>query len=298
MKVGATRDGLVRWADDGALELLDLPQRDLCSLLTSSNDWREHVTEASVLRRLAPEDAVGASITDGGSSVWGIGLNYESRVLSTGRTPPACPVVFLRSSATGARPGGVVRLPETSSEVDFEGELAVIVGRTAYRIDASEAWEHIALIVPANDLTARDVMRQTRSPAIAKSFPGFGPLGWMAATPDTYDTPDDLELTTRVNAVVRQRDRTSGMLLSVPEVVALISAHAVLRPGDIVLTGSPAGAGDEDGVYLRAGDVVEVALADLPPLTSTIIGSSKRYDGDTEVGNGRRLESQNQGSTR
>ena len=73
MKVGATRDGLVRGADDGALELLDLPQRDLCSLLASSNDWREHVTEASVLRRLAPEDAVGASITDGGSSVWGIG---------------------------------------------------------------------------------------------------------------------------------------------------------------------------------------------------------------------------------
>ena len=87
MKVGATRDGLVRGADDGALELLDLPQRDLCSLLAASNDWREHVTEASVLRRLAPEDAVGASITDGGSSVWGIGLNYESRVLSTGRTP-------------------------------------------------------------------------------------------------------------------------------------------------------------------------------------------------------------------
>ncbi len=162
------------------------------------------MTEASVLRRLAPEDAVGASITDGGSSVWGIGLNYESRGLSTGRTPPA----------------------------------------------------------------------------------------------DTYDTPDDLELTTRVNAVVRQRDRTSGMLLSVPEVVALISAHAVLRPGDIVLTGSPAGTGDEDDVYLRAGDVVEVALADLPPLTSTIIGSSERYDGDTEVGNGRRLASQNQGSTK
>ena len=164
---------------------------------------------------------------------------------------------------------------ELSQQVDFEGELAVLVGTSAYQIDAARAWSHIAAIAPANDLTARDAMRKSGSPAIAKSFPGFGPLGWLAATPDTYADPDDLELITKVNGIVRQHDRTSGMLLSVSEVVALVAAHAVLRPGDIVLTGSPAGAGDEDSVYLRAGDVVEVFLADLPPLTTTIAASSE-----------------------
>ena len=275
MKIGTIEEGLVRVGADSGLELLDLPERDLSSLVASGPEWRERVSAAGVVGRLAVEEAVGASILGPEASVWGIGLNYASKAIATGRTPGAHPVIFLRSATTGARPAAPVSLPGASQQVDFEGELAVLVGTSAYQIDAARAWSHIAAITPANDLTARDVMRKSGSPAIAKSFPGFGPLGWLAATPDTYADPDDLELLTKVNGIARQHDRTSGMLLSVPEVVALVAAHAVLRPGDVVLTGSPAGAGDENGVYLQAGDVVEVFLADLPPLTTTIAAHSK-----------------------
>ena len=270
MKIGATTDGLVRMGADGCLELLDMPERDLSTLVASGHGWRGRVDAARVTRRLSLEAADGAPILGPRASVWGVGLNYASKARATGRTPPDHPVIFLRSAKTGARSGGSVSLPSASQEVDFEGELAVLVGIHTYEVEPAQAWSHVAALMPANDLTARDVMRRSRSPAMAKSFPGFGPMGWMAATPDSYTDPDDLELTTIVNGVVRQHDRTSGMLLSVPEVVSLISRHAVLHPGDAVLTGSPAGAGDEDGTYLREGDVVEVVLADLPPLVTTV----------------------------
>lgn len=270
MKIGVTTDGVVRAGADGLLELLDMPERNLTTLVASGNRWRARVDAARVTRRLRLEEAEMAPVLGVGASVWGIGLNYASKAQATGRAAPDHPVIFLRSPTTGARPGGSVRLPGAAQEVDFEGELAVLIGTRTHEIEPDEAWSHIAVLMPANDLTARDVMRRSRSPVLAKSFPGFGPMGPMAATPDSYRDPDDLELTTTVNGIIRQHDRTSGMLLSVPEVVSLISRHAVLQPGDAVLTGSPAGAGDEDGTYLREGDVVKVVVADLPPLVTTI----------------------------
>lgn len=271
MRVGVTEEGLVRVGDSGEFEIVDLPFADLSALFSSGVDWRRDFEQASVVGRVDPDRVAGACPVGPSSAIWGVGLNYNSKVQATGRTPPAQPVVFLRSSSTGARPGGVVEIPPQRGAVDYEGELAAVIARPTHHVPVADAWAHVALVVPANDMTEREVMRATGNPTLAKSLPGFGPLGWMGATPDEFSDPDDLPLRTEVNGVVRQADRTAGMLLSVPEVISFISSYVVLQPGDVVLTGSPAGNGDEMGEYLVGGDVVDVYLADLPVLRTTVV---------------------------
>src|SRR5690606_36056372 len=120
---------------------------------------------------------------------------------------------------------GRVAFPRNAEEVDYEGELAVVIGRDIHQINVSESWEAVALLAPAIDMTARDVMRRTSTPALAKSFPGFGPIGSTLATPDFFDDPDDLELVTLVNGEVRQQARTSDMVRGVAELVAFVSDY-------------------------------------------------------------------------
>lgn len=276
MRIGVCTEGIVRWSAEGDGVLLDLPHRTLAALLRAEPDsWRDSVEDAPALRPVGTDDVTPATPIDEASSVWGIGLNYASKVQMTGRTPPEEPTLFLRSSATGAGPGGRVVLPEMSDAVDFEGELAVVIGTPARDVGPAQAWGHVAALTAANDITARDVMRRNGNPTLAKSFPGFGPIGWALATPDEFADPDDLLLVTTVNGTERQRDRTSGMLLSVPELLALVSRYVELHPGDVLLTGSPSGAGDEDGCYLRGGDVVEVRIADLAPLRTVIVAAEQ-----------------------
>lgn len=273
MRVGMTREGIARWSTDGSFEVVDLPYPDLGALLHDLEDgWQRVVREAPVRRQVGAGGALPAPPVGPRSTVWGVGLNYRSKLRASGRAAPKEPVLFLRSSSTNGGPGQTVMLPPASTAVDFEGELAVIIGRRAHDLPASRAWEYVALIATANDLTARDVMRRTGNPTLAKSFPGFGPIGWSLATVDEFPDPDDLPIVTRVNGEERQRDRTSGMLFGVAELISIVSRYVELQPGDVVLTGTPAGTGDEDGRYLKDGDEVEVQVADLVPL-QTVIGS-------------------------
>lgn len=274
MWVTMTSEGLVRWASgdlsNGAL--VDLPHPSLAALLRDAGTgWRTTLERAPVRSSVTSEEIIPAAPLDAVSAYWGIGLNYWSRAAVTGRDPSGEPTLFLRSSATGAVSGREVRLPVDAANVDFEGELAVVIGRPAYRVQPSVGWSHVAFVAPANDMTARDVMRRTGTPALAKSFPGFGPIGSTLVTPDALDDPDDVELVTLVNGSERQRARTSDMVRPVAEIVAAVSRYTVLSPGDVILTGSPCGTGDEEGNYLRSGDRVEVSAAALPAVV-TVMG--------------------------
>jgi 2-keto-4-pentenoate hydratase/2-oxohepta-3-ene-1,7-dioic acid hydratase in catechol pathway len=267
----ALKDGIGRLDADGSVAVLRSP----CSL----SDHLRHggrlndLDALPVSGRCQSDEIELASLLHPGAATWGIGLNYWSKRHATGRDLPDVPTLFLKAAAASARPGQPIRIPSGAPDcVDYEGEVAIVVGQTLFEATASEASGAISAITAANDVTARDVMRSTRNPTLAKSFPTFGQLGTAVLDPAAVGGLDALELTTRVNGARRQADRVSGMIMDFGELLALLSRHVILRPGDVVLTGTPAGTGEESETYLGPGDVVEVNVADLPVLRSEVVG--------------------------
>jgi 2-keto-4-pentenoate hydratase/2-oxohepta-3-ene-1,7-dioic acid hydratase in catechol pathway len=266
----ALTQGIGRLHPDGSVAVLESP----CSLADHlSNGGRLKELDGLPVRARAQwGDLELAPLAGPRAATWGVGLNYWSKQRSTGRDLPAFPTLFLKAAAAGSRPGEPIRIPSLAPAcVDYEGELAVVVGETLFEATPSDASEAVSAITAANDVTARDVMRATKNPTLAKSFPGFGQLGAAVVDPAGVGAIEAVSLTTRVNGVVRQADRASGMILGVGELLALLSRHVVLRPGDVILTGTPAGTGEESETYLQAGDVVEVTVAHLPALRSEVV---------------------------
>jgi len=180
-----------------------------------------------------------------------------------GDAPPE-PVLFLKPSTSVTGPGEAIKYPVKLTErVDFEGELAVIIGRLCRQVPPERADEVIFGYTCANDVTARDLQARDGQWTRAKGFDTFCPLGpWM----ETGTNPADLELTTTVNGAVRQQARTSELLWSVPALVAYVSQVMTLLPGDVLLTGTPAGVGP-----LTAGDQVSVTIESIGTLTNRVV---------------------------
>jgi 2-keto-4-pentenoate hydratase/2-oxohepta-3-ene-1,7-dioic acid hydratase in catechol pathway len=187
--------------------------------------------------------------------------NYPQEL--DGEAPPE-PVLFLKPSTSVTGPGDAIKYPVKLTErVDFEGELAVIIGRLCRQVPPERADEVIFGYTCANDVTARDLQARDRQWTRAKGFDTFCPLGpWM----ETGTNPADLELTTTVNGAVRQQARTSELLWSVPGLVAYVSQVMTLLPGDVLLTGTPAGVGPLD-----AGDQVSVTIESIGTLTNRVV---------------------------
>ena len=180
-----------------------------------------------------------------------------------GEAPPE-PVLFLKPSTSVTGPGDAIKYPVKLTErVDFEGELAVIIGRLCRGVPPERAEEVIFGYTCANDVTARDLQARDGQWTRAKGFDTFCPLGpWM----ETGTNPADLGLTTTVNRAVRQQARTSELLWKVPELIAYVSQVMTLLPGDILLTGTPAGVGP-----LTSGDQVSVTIESIGTLTNRVV---------------------------
>jgi 2-keto-4-pentenoate hydratase/2-oxohepta-3-ene-1,7-dioic acid hydratase in catechol pathway len=187
--------------------------------------------------------------------------NYPQEL--DGGTPPE-PVLFLKPSTSVTGPGDAIKYPVKLTErVDFEGELAVIIGRLCRQVPPERADEVIFGYTCANDVTARDLQARDGQWTRAKGFDTFCPLGpWM----ETGTNPADLELITTVNGAVRQQARTSELLWNVPGLVAYVSQVMTLLPGDVLLTGTPAGVGP-----LTAGDQVSVTIESIGTLTNRVV---------------------------
>jgi 2-keto-4-pentenoate hydratase/2-oxohepta-3-ene-1,7-dioic acid hydratase in catechol pathway len=269
----ALAGGIGRLEDDGSVAVLDMPQPGLADLLCEP-DWRSGVARAKLRSRMAFGEQLSTPIGTR-SAVWGIGLNYLSKQAASGRSAPEHPVIFLKSAGAVNRTG--IILPAAAPCcVDYEGEIAVLVCEDLFEATPAAATGAIGGVFAANDVTARDVMRQTGSPLLAKSFPGFGQFGAVLADPQGFGGFHRIALETRVNGELRQSDRGDGMILPVGELLSYISRFSILRPGDVVLTGTPAGTGDETGTYLAGGDVVEVTIGDLPALRSEVVHEEGR----------------------
>jgi 2-keto-4-pentenoate hydratase/2-oxohepta-3-ene-1,7-dioic acid hydratase in catechol pathway len=205
-----------------------------------------------------------------------VGLNYRSHVEEIGQPVPEA-IIFVVSDRVDALggPGTSIVLPADASErVDYEGEMAVVIGRAASDVDAADAWSFIAGVTAANDVTARDVQRQGLASGdftTAKTFPTFKPLGPGLITGS--EARGTLSIRTSVNGEVRQDAHTDELIFAIPDIVATVSKTVALNPGDVILTGSPAGVGLMKDVFLAPGDVVEVRLGDLPPLRNPVVAA-------------------------
>jgi 2,4-diketo-3-deoxy-L-fuconate hydrolase len=189
--------------------------------------------------------------------VFGVGLNYRLHVAEGAREVPEEPAVFTKFPSCIAGPTS--EIPVGSETVDWEVELVVAVGRTAHRVGAERAWDHVAGVMVGQDISDRAV--QMRPPAqwsLAKSFTGFGPTGPFLVTVDEVPDRDDLELGCSVNGEEVQKARTSDLIFPVPELVSRLSHIVTLWPGDLIFTGTPAGVGyaRTPPRFLHAGDVV------------------------------------------
>lgn len=190
------------------------------------------------------------------SKVICVGRNYCDHAAELGNDVPSAPMLFFKPNTSVIGPGDAIALPRQSERVDFEGELAAVIGRIAKNVPAERALEYVFGYTIANDVTARDLQKTDGQWARAKGFDTFCPLGPAIET--EFDPNGDAVVTTRLNGEVRQEAPISDMIFSLADVIAYASAAFTLLPGDVILTGTPAGVGP-----FVAGDTVEVEITGL-----------------------------------
>jgi 2,4-diketo-3-deoxy-L-fuconate hydrolase len=188
---------------------------------------------------------------------FGIGLNYSDHVRESGFGVPEHLSVFTKFPSCITGPSGDIVLPP-GGHTDWEVELVVVIGAAAYQVAEAAAWSHVAGLTVGQDVSERITQLASAPPqfSIGKSFPRFGPIGPWLVTPDEFANPDDLELGCSINGEDVQKSRTSYLIVSVPQLIARLSATLPLLPGDIIFTGTPAGVGmgRSPQRWLAAGD--------------------------------------------
>ena len=202
---------------------------------------------------------------------YGVGLNYRSHAEEASMEIPDVPLVFTKFPSCITGPFDEVRL--RSDRCDYEGELVVVVGSGGADIDPTDAWDHVVGLTVGQDISDRPAQFMTQPPQfnLGKSFDSFGPIGPVVASPDCFDDPDDLTLTTHVNGETRQDDRTSNMVFSVADLVAFLSRITTLVTGDIIFTGTPDGIGAAQGLFLADGDVITTAIDGIGTMANTCV---------------------------
>jgi acylpyruvate hydrolase len=185
-------------------------------------------------------------------AIFGIGLNYAAHVKETGGTVPEAPIVFMKLPTSAAAPNAPISAPAVVRRLDYEGELAVVMGADG----------EVAGYAVANDVSARDLQRREPQWTRAKGFDGSCPYGPWITTADEAGDPHDLALRTWVNGELRQDSRTSDLIFKVPELVAFLRETCTLEPGDLILTGTPSGVGMalDPPQFLAPGDVVKIEI--------------------------------------
>jgi 2-keto-4-pentenoate hydratase/2-oxohepta-3-ene-1,7-dioic acid hydratase in catechol pathway len=198
-----------------------------------------------------------------------VGRNYLEHAREMGNDMPKEPLIFLKPSSSLIDGGESIVLPPQSQQVEFEGEIGVLVGRRLRHASEAEAVAAIAGLVAVNDVTARDLQRSDSQWTRAKGFDTFCPVGKPHVASVTVDQLSALEVVTRVNGTQRQHGKSSDMAFSIPFLLSYISHIMTLEPGDLVATGTPAGVGK-----LAEGDIVEVEIVGLSMVTNPVAAPS------------------------
>ncbi|WP_310527277.1 fumarylacetoacetate hydrolase family protein [Nocardioides sp.] len=200
------------------------------------------------------------------SKVIGIGRNYAAHAAEMGSDVPTEPLMFIKPNTSVVGPGDPIFYPAQSSNVHFEGELAVVIGRICRDVPPQQATDVIYGYTIANDVTARDLQQSDVQFTRAKGFDSFCPLGpWIETDLDPQTFADGVRIQTHLNGDLKQDGSTSDLIFDIPTLIAYVSSVMTLLPGDVILTGTPAGVGP-----MEVGDEVEVSIAGLGTLTNQV----------------------------
>lgn len=204
--------------------------------------------------------------------VFAIGINYRSHAEESGMALPEVPIVFTKFPASLAGPFDDIEIG--SDTTDWEVELVAVIGRTADRVDESDAWTHVAGVAIGQDISDRHLQFAAGGQfSLGKSRRGYGPIGPWIVTPDELDNPDDLALGCSVNGEKMQDGRTSDLVFGVPRLVAELSAVLPLLPGDVIFTGTPGGVGvaRTPPVFLAPGDILQTWIEGVGTISNRIV---------------------------
>jgi 2-keto-4-pentenoate hydratase/2-oxohepta-3-ene-1,7-dioic acid hydratase in catechol pathway len=254
----AERDGSTQ-----IMSLIEAPQEDL----------RYYVEHGSASPLSSNFEAIPLSAADllppvTPSKIICVGRNYREHVQELGNEIPTEPLIFFKPPSALLRPGGAVVLPKISERVDFEGELALVIGRRTRNLKLDDNWREVLRgFTLANDISARDLQKKDVQWARAKGFDTFCPVGPIVS--DELDPDAGVTIETRVNGELRQQASMNDLIFSIPFLLCHISAAFTLEPGDLILTGTPSGVGP-----LKPGDRVEVSLAGIGVLANTVEAES------------------------
>ena len=266
----AAEKGLVPLKDLGfsgsMRDLIEAGEETLQKLAEALDSWTGGL--------LAPEEAVFADVTVPGKILC-VGLNYRKHAEETKGEPPERPVYFSKFNDCLCPHGAEVTLPDFHRCYDYEGELVVVIGRTAWNIDPEKADDYIFGYTAGNDLSARDCQFLSAQWLAGKAMPGFAPAGPYIATKDAFDPEEDNRIVTRVNGEICQDDLTSGMIFTCRQIVADASRFFRLEPGDLIYTGTSAGVilGKPKGErrWLQPGDVTEIEIQGIGTLANRLV---------------------------
>ena len=204
-----------------------------------------------------------------------VGVNFPDRnaEYKDGQSAPANPSLFIRFPGSFVGHGDDLRRPPESEQLDYEGEIAIVIGTGGRRIEAANAWDHIAAVTLCNEGTIRDWVRHAKfNVTQGKNFEKSAAMGPGLLAFTGPDMLADIELTTRVNGEIRQQDRTSRMIFSFTDIIAYVSTFTPLKPGDVLVCGTPTGAGArfDPPKWLKPGDIVEISADGLGTLSNGV----------------------------
>lgn len=259
-------DGTTRAArlDGDALTLLDAP--DAVSALVGGATDRGGAT-------VAFDDADLAPVVPRPPKIVCLGMNYETHIVEMGRETPEYPTCFAKYAVALTGPRDDIVLPAISSKVDYEVELALVIGRHARNVDAADAQRYVAGYTICNDVSMRDFQFRSRQWLQGKTFDRSTPLGPVLVTGDEIDDGRDLAISCVVDDEERQSARTSDLVFAPDEIIAYLSAIMTLEPGDVIATGTPGGvgAGTDPPRFLEAGQVVRTCIEGIGELRNAIV---------------------------
>ena len=217
-------------------------------------------------------------ITEPGK-IFCVGHNYEEHRLETGRDKTQFPLLFLRVAESQTGHLQPILLPPESTHLDYEGEIAVVIGKAGRRIQEADAWGYVAGYSAYNDGSIRDWQRHTIQFTAGKNFTSTGAFGPWMVTRDEIADGEELTLETRLNGQVMQRTTTEMMIFKIPELIAYISTFTSLQPGDVIVTGTPGGVGAKrvPPVWMKPGDTVEIEVGKVGVLVNSIATDTERF---------------------
>jgi len=258
---------------------------DMTDLLMGGQPALERAGQAtgSGARRIALDQVKLHAPVPRPPKVLAIGLNYAAHVAELGRETPEHQVWFNKQRTCVVGPGEAIVVPSVSNQVDYEGELAFVISRTARNVPASEATSVIAGFTVMNDVSVRDWQWRSPTMTMGKSFDTHGPLGPWLVTTDELGDPAGRRIRTWVNDELRQDGNTADMLVDCAAMVELLSTACTLEPGDVVTTGTPPGVGAsfDPPKWLVPGDVVRVEIDGIGVLANPVVGPGHNGPGDS-----------------